>query len=76
MLRNALYDLMRGKTLSQVRFGDQWTSFHNGNVKELRAEVRRLEIICGANGQPSNAGRAVRVGPRFSPSLSGYGRHY
>ncbi|MEH2476194.1 hypothetical protein V1281_002636 [Nitrobacteraceae bacterium AZCC 2161] len=76
MLRSALYDLMGGKTKSQVRFGDQWLSFHNGNVKELRAEVRRLEIICGTNGQPSNAGRAVRVGPRFSPSMSGYGRHF
>jgi hypothetical protein len=76
ILRGALYDLMTGKAKSQVRFGDQWLSFHNGNVKELRAEIRRLETMCGSNGQPSNVGRAVRVGPRFSPSMSGYGRHY
>ncbi len=73
VLRNALYNLMAGETKSQVRFGDQWLTFHNGNVKELRAEIRKLEAMC-SNGVPSNAGRAVRVGPRFSPSMRGYGR--
>jgi hypothetical protein len=75
VLRGALFDLMSGKGRSQIRFGDQWLSFHNGNVKELRAEIARLEIMC-SNGQPSNAGRAVRVGSRFSPSMYGYGRRY
>jgi hypothetical protein len=49
---------MAGQQRSQVRNGDMWLTFHQGNVRELRAEVRRLEIICG-----QNAGRAVRVGP-------------
>lgn len=76
MLRSALYDLMAGNKRVEVRHGENWLRFNTGDAKELRAEVRRLEIICGANGQPSNAGRAVRVGPRFSPSMGGYGRHY
>ena len=71
ILRGALYDLMTGKTRSQVRFGENWLSFHNGNVKELRAEIRKLETIC-LNGQPSNAGRATQVG-HFNPALASYG---
>jgi hypothetical protein len=73
VLRNALYNLMSGNTRSQVRFGEHLLTFHNGNVKELRAEIRKLEAMC-SNGVPSNAGRAVRVGSRFSPSMRGYGR--
>jgi hypothetical protein len=58
-LRGALYQLMTGQQRAQVRNGEQWLTFHQGNVKELRAEVRRLEMICGANAfRP----RAVRVG--------------
>lgn len=58
-LRAALYQLMAGQQRSEVRNGDQWLVWHQGNVAELRKEVRRLEMICGANAfQP----RAVRVG--------------
>ena len=71
VLRGALYDLMTGKARSQVRFGENWLSFHNGNIKELRAEIRMLETMC-LNGQPSNAGRATQVG-RFNPALASYG---
>jgi hypothetical protein len=59
-LRAALYQLMAGQARSQVRNGEQWLTWHQGNVKELRAEVRRLELLCSAN---ANAGRAIRVGP-------------
>jgi hypothetical protein len=62
-LRAALYGLMSGQARAQVRNGDQWLTWHQGNVKELKSEVRRLEIICGTN---SNVGRAVRVGPYYS----------
>lgn len=55
-LRGALYQLMAGQQKAQVRFGDQWVTWHKANVAELRAEVRRLEYICG------NTPRAVRVG--------------
>lgn len=75
ILRGALYDLMSGRGRSQVRFEGQWISWHAGNVKELRAEIARLETIC-RNGQPSHAGRAVRVGPRVSTSMIGYGHGY
>ena len=61
-LRAAMYALLAGQARAQVRNGDQWLTWHQGNVKELKSEVRRLEIICGAN---SNVGRAVRVGPCY-----------
>jgi hypothetical protein len=67
VLRGALYKLMSGEAKSQVRFGDQDLSFHNGNVKELRAEIRKLEAMC------AQGGRAERVGPRFNPSTYGGG---
>ena len=63
VMQSALYSLLAGKTRAQVRFGDQWVSYHNGNVKELRAEVRRLEAIC-TDMQTGGAGRAVQAGPR------------
>ena len=50
---------MAGAQHQQVRDGDRWLSFHNGNVKELRAEVRKLEIMC----DPRLQRRAVRAGP-------------
>lgn len=59
-MRAALYRLMAGQARSQIRHADQWLTFHQGNVKELRMEIRRLELLCGPN---ANAGRAVRVGP-------------
>ena len=73
LLRSALYDLLSGKTRSQVRFENNWLSFHNGNVKELRAEIRKLETMC-LNGQPNCRGRSTQVG-RYNPALdySGYG---
>jgi hypothetical protein len=62
-LRAALYQLMIGAKSSEVRDGDRWMKFHQGNVVQLRAEIRKLETICGADGQVSNAPRAVRAGP-------------
>lgn len=74
MLRAALYEVLQGKR-SQVRFGDQWMSWHKGNENGLRAEIRRLEQMC-MNGFPSNAGRAQRVGPIYNPALAYPGRGY
>ena len=70
-LRAAMYALMAGQARAQIRNGDSWLTLHQGNVKELKSEVRRLEIICGAN---SNPGRAVRVGPYY-PGNSPYQRN-
>lgn len=70
-LRAALYQLMSGQQRSEVRNGDRWLVWHQGNVKELRAEVRRLEMTCGSS---SNAGRAVRVGP-YVPFHAPHRRH-
>ena len=75
VLRAALFDVLQGKK-SQVRFGDQWMSWHKGDANGLRAEIRRLEQICGANGLPSNQGRAQRVGPLYNPALVCPGRGY
>ena len=74
MLRQALYELMSGRSKAEVRFGDQMLRWHRGNEASLRAEIRRLETICGTYGAP-NQGRAVQVGPRFNPMLNGYGRY-
>jgi hypothetical protein len=57
-LRAALYALMTGQQRQQVRHGDQWLTWHQGNVKELRAEVRRLEAICDPRYAPQS-GRVV-----------------
>lgn len=69
-LRAALYELMAGQARSQTRHGDQWCTWHRGNVKELRMEIRRLELLCGQN---ANRGRAVRVGP-YVPTHAPYRR--
>ncbi|WP_423787352.1 gpW family head-tail joining protein [Klebsiella pneumoniae] len=58
-LRAALYALMAGQQRAEVRNGDQWLRWHQGNVTELREEVRRLELLCGAAARRP---RAVRVG--------------
>jgi len=61
-LRAAYYQLMAGQARAEIRNGDQWLKFQRADADALRHEVRRLELICGANG---HGGRAVRVGPRF-----------
>jgi hypothetical protein len=68
-LRAALYQLMTGSTTSEVRDGDRWQKFHQGNVQELRVEIRKLEQICNADGTPNNRPRAERAGPvrRIAP---------
>ena len=64
-LQNALVAILSGHQRAEVRFGDQTLRYHNANVKELRAEIRRLESICGATLPPNSyRGRAVQVGPR------------
>lgn len=65
-LRAVLYQLMAGQARAEVRDGDRWMTWHQGNVKELRAEVRRLEMLCGAS---SNASRAIRVGRYAVPNV-------
>jgi len=69
-LRAALYSLMTGNQAQQIRDADRWRSTHNGNVKELRAEIRRLEIM----RNPGMSKRALRAGPYVPPaSAPGYG---
>jgi hypothetical protein len=63
-LRAALYALVTGSKTSEVRDGDRWQKYHQGNVAELRAEIRKLEQICNADGTPNNRPRAERAGPR------------
>ena len=63
-LRAALYQLMTGARTSEVRDGDRWLKYHQGNVSELRAEIRKLEQFCNADGTVNNAPRAQRAGPR------------
>jgi hypothetical protein len=55
-LRAALYQLLAGEARAQVRNGEQWLTWHQGNAKALQREVRRLEAICEGTGP-----RAVRV---------------
>ena len=63
-LRTALYRLMAGDSRAKIMFagngGHRETVYHPGDVKSLRAEIRKLEIMC----DPDLAhGRAVRAGP-------------
>ncbi len=69
-LRSALYTLMSGQARAQIRFGEHWTTFHGGNVAQLRAEIRKLEAMCGVN---ADRGRAVRVGPYIPSNGAGIG---
>ena len=57
LLRGALMQLMTGQARAEVRHGESTLRFHPANVKELRAEVQRLEHLCTGN----NRGRAVQV---------------
>jgi hypothetical protein len=70
-LRAALYQLMTGNQTQQTRDQDRWKTTHPGNVKELRAEIRKLEILC----DPRMSRRAVRAGPYVPPGSinPGYG---
>jgi len=56
VLRAALDQILCGQQRAQIRYGDQWLSFHRADMRALQDEVRRLEFIC------SNRPRAVRVG--------------
>lgn len=58
-LRAAYYALLAGSQTQRVRYGEQEISYSRGNVEMLRAEMRRLEIICGAGG---GTARAIRAG--------------
>ena len=60
-LRAALDALMSGQARNEVRDADRMTTRHPGNVKELRAEIRKLEAMCfGCSG-------AVQAGPGPHP---------
>ncbi|WP_424362977.1 hypothetical protein [Methylocystis parvus] len=58
-LRAAYYALLAGSQTQRVRYGEQEISYSRGNVELLRAEVRRLETLCGAGG---GTARAIRAG--------------
>ena len=78
LYRQALFTLMTGSGQAEVRHGESTLRFHPANVKELRAEVQRLETMCNANGTVNNAGRAMGTPRRPRGSLdfpSGYGRY-
>lgn len=57
-LRAAYYSLLAGANVHTVRFGDQIVTFNSSNVKELSAEIQRLEAQCEAPRR-----RARRAGP-------------
>ena len=54
---------MAGKSTAEVREGNSWIKFHLPNVNVLRAEIRRLERLCG----PRRDRFATRVGPIANP---------
>lgn len=67
-LRAAYYSLLAGKQTQQVRDGERWQTWHAGNAKELKAEIRRLELMC-----ESPRKRAVRAGPYVPSNAPGWG---
>ncbi len=71
-LRAAYYSLMAGGQTQQVRDGDRWQSFHPGNVRELKTEIRRLEIMC----DPVQSRRAVQAGRHPSAPYGGFGYRF
>ena len=66
LLLGDLYAIMSGRATQQVRDGDRWKSFHNGNVVQLRQEIARLEKLCPRSATNPYGGNnhAVQVGPR------------
>lgn len=64
-LRAAYAALLSGQTAVEVRDGERWLRFQPGNAKELRAEIRRLELSCPQSASNPNGGQggAVRAGP-------------
>jgi len=61
-LRGALMQLATGSGRAEIRHGDQTLRYHPANVKELRAEIQRLEQFCNNDGTTKAAGgRAVQV---------------
>lgn len=58
VLRAALDQILCGQQRAQIRYGDQWLTWHKTNVAALQSEVQRLEIICGER----RVMRSVRVG--------------
>jgi hypothetical protein len=65
ILRQALVMLLSGKQVTEVRLGDQVMRYGLANIKELRAEIRKLEQYCTDSGTPKAIrGQAVVVGPR------------
>ena len=78
LLRGALMQLMTGQARAEVRHGESTLRFHPANVKELRAEIQRLENICNDNGTANNRGRAMGTPRRPAGSLGipyGLGRY-
>jgi hypothetical protein len=70
-LRGALYALMSGGQSQRVRDGEREMWFHAASIPQLRAEIRKLETMCG----PGAGARAVRAGPYVPPgSVRGWWR--
>ena len=68
-LRAALDALMTGQARNMVKDGDRETTRHPGNVKELRAEIRKLEAMCfGCPG-------AVQAGPHVPHGFGPFRRY-
>ena len=58
----ALYGGASGGSVTETRMKDDWIKFAPPNIGQLRMEIRRLEVICGA---PHT--RARRAGPIANP---------
>ena len=70
-----MLNLMSGKVPQNVSFNNRHMSYSPGNVKELKAMIRQLEITC-RDPNPMFGGRpmAVRSGPYVpAGTVPGYG---
>jgi hypothetical protein len=64
-LRAAYFDLLSGAQTAQIRDGERWRTFHKGDAKMLRDEIRRLEYMCpksaaNPHGGPTGGSTSAR----------------
>lgn len=64
-LRAAHMALIAGQQTAEIRDGERVMRFHAGDAKQLRAEIRRLEMTCPQSAANPHGGQvgAVRAGP-------------
>ena len=55
-LREAYQKVIQGG-VQEVVFGDESTKYFQGNIKELKSEIRRLENECGDSAVSSRPAR-------------------